>query len=429
MVKRSLVMVMAAVAAILCCACSSVYSGEYYYSEKVEEGYNDVAASGMDIKNYSSLKQAILNMIDSRQESGAFQFSNYRGTVSDDLAAVCLEIKNEMPMGAYAVAELTYDLSRIVSYYTAQVIISYTRSAEEIASVISLTGLAELRSCLDEAARECAELVTIRMYSLVVDAAYISDYIRTSYLEVTSIMALEPQVSINSYPETGASQIYEIKFEYPVANTTALEMTNRLRAAAASLAGNVSGETPAVLSLRIADLLNLSITEAEDAQFGDSAYGAIVDGVASDKGIALAYKALCSLFDIECIVAQGTSADLSAQVHYWNIICIDGYYYHVDLTGFDDRGREDSFLLNDSRMWKYQFWDVERYPQCDGPLSYSDIVSDSGAERPTVITPEPTTEPEPSPSEEPVPSPTEPEPSASAEPTKEPGVPEPENEI
>lgn len=61
-----------------------------------------------------------------------------------------------------------------------------------------------------------------------------------------------------------------------------------------------------------------------------SAYSALVDGAAVCQGYALAYKYLLNKAGIECYMVTSNSMN-----HAWNLIKIDGYYYHVDVT-WDD---------------------------------------------------------------------------------------------
>lgn len=62
-----------------------------------------------------------------------------------------------------------------------------------------------------------------------------------------------------------------------------------------------------------------------------SAYGALVKGKAVCQGIACAFKLLCDQVDIPSLVVIGTIAK-NLERHAWNIVRIDGQFYHVDCT-------------------------------------------------------------------------------------------------
>lgn len=61
-----------------------------------------------------------------------------------------------------------------------------------------------------------------------------------------------------------------------------------------------------------------------------NAYGALVNGVAVCEGYALAYKYLLSEVGIEAYMVKSVQMN-----HAWNMVKIDGKYYHVDVT-WDD---------------------------------------------------------------------------------------------
>ncbi|MDE7130743.1 MAG: InlB B-repeat-containing protein [Lachnospiraceae bacterium] len=61
-----------------------------------------------------------------------------------------------------------------------------------------------------------------------------------------------------------------------------------------------------------------------------NAYGTLVDGVSVCQGYALAYKYLLGKLGIECYMVSSKGMN-----HAWNMVKLDGEYYHVDVT-WDD---------------------------------------------------------------------------------------------
>ena len=81
------------------------------------------------------------------------------------------------------------------------------------------------------------------------------------------------------------------------------------------------------------DYLVLNCTFSNDTDYCNTAYGALVDGKAQCEGYAFAYNYLCRKAGIECISVWGTNSENAT--HAWNIVLLDGNYYHVDCT-WDD---------------------------------------------------------------------------------------------
>lgn len=71
-----------------------------------------------------------------------------------------------------------------------------------------------------------------------------------------------------------------------------------------------------------------------------NAYGALVEGYAVCEGYAEALQYLLQRVGIQAFLVQGAGINPVSQTqeaHEWNAVCIDGNFYHVDLT-WDDQG-------------------------------------------------------------------------------------------
>ena len=73
----------------------------------------------------------------------------------------------------------------------------------------------------------------------------------------------------------------------------------------------------------------------------DTAYGALIDGKARCEGYTNAFSILCNLAGIENAKVLYLGNDVDSDIgHIWNLVQIDGDYYHVDITN-------DSFNIRD----------------------------------------------------------------------------------
>lgn len=114
----------------------------------------------------------------------------------------------------------------------------------------------------------------------------------------------------------------------------------------------------------------LSDTISEEAY---EEYGCLVLGTAVCEGYAKTMKLLCDLSGLECMLVVGETINSSSnEGHAWNIVRIDGEYYHVDVT-YDDPISPDGsdiltyqyFNLADNEMALYNSWNRASYPICD----------------------------------------------------------------
>ncbi len=88
------------------------------------------------------------------------------------------------------------------------------------------------------------------------------------------------------------------------------------------------------------DALAAKITYTKDAKNAHNSYGAIVEGAGVCEAYAEALQCLLIRSGIQSFLITGSSVNPSAgaaEGHEWNIVRIDGKYYHTDLT-WDDQG-------------------------------------------------------------------------------------------
>lgn len=371
--KKTLCIILALCLSLTAAGCGSMFSAEYYYSEPYRESATVSDGTETEVRNASTLKRAITELIYAGETQGQFRFGRYNGSLMDDLAAVCLEIKTSTPMGAYAVEDISYDTSRIVSYYTADISIKYRKSAEEIAAVAELSGLAELDSHLISVLDAYSTGTVVKIYSSAASEGYIREFITESYYSDPLLVPVMPLVSVAAYPESGPERIYEIYFRYDAAKEKLVEMEQALREQLELYDGEMGADDVLSMALRCATKL------AESCAGGDSggvwagtAYGALVQGSEDSFGMAMAYKALCDTLGIPCTVVRGEHRAEGGKAHAWNIIELEGEHYHVDLSRFY-ADAPNAFLLSDEEIWGEYDWDRESYPVCDGSMGPEDV--------------------------------------------------------
>ena len=145
---------------------------------------------------------------------------------------------------------------------------------------------------------------------------------------------------------------------------------------------------------------DLAAETATGPTVSHSAYGALTKGVAVCQGYALAYKLLLTRAGVPCVFVTSTSMN-----HAWNMVQIDGGWYHVDSTwddpvhsdgtdaGFDVDVSHQYFLRADSTMsalghsgWEAAYttptsdYGNRTYAEYKAPASTSDSGSDGATD-------------------------------------------------
>lgn len=99
-----------------------------------------------------------------------------------------------------------------------------------------------------------------------------------------------------------------------------------------------------------------------------TAYDAIYAGTTVCQGYALLLQALLEEVGIPSIVVEGTAG---GTLHAWNMVQVNGHWYHVDATWNDPVTNEEDevqygyFMLSDAEMKQDHEWDELKTPRAD----------------------------------------------------------------
>ena len=95
----------------------------------------------------------------------------------------------------------------------------------------------------------------------------------------------------------------------------------------------------------------------------NTAYTALKTGKAICQGYAMAAYKMFNLVGIENRIIIG---DLDGVPHGWNLVKLNGKWYHLDVTNNDALGKNNYFLKNDNALKESGFaWKSGNYPICD----------------------------------------------------------------
>lgn len=356
----------AAICALLCislCACASLIPSEYSHIAPHTESQPAPAELSPNVRlaaNMNELKQAVRSFVDDRVEHGVIRVYSYPGNVEEDVSSAVYQVAREDPYGAYVVDYITHSCSLIVSYYEIEIDITFradTPARSELEYATSTTGAKQL---IEQAVdRYAARVVIYLTYYTAFDAEKaVQDYC-ARYPE--RLMAV-PSVQMAMYPESGQSRILEIRLSYPYEPAMLREM-----------AGAV-GESLDAASVYVryrqserekTELLFTYLMERFAYQEGQSrtpVYSFLCEGIASAKSAAVSWQLLCDKAGIACQTVSGMRA---GSEYWWNIVQLDGTYYHVDI--YQDLLAGDTLhRYYDTDMTDY-YWDMSQVPACPAP--------------------------------------------------------------
>lgn len=363
--RRSIALILC-LSMIFLSACS-FYETDYFISREYEssEKEHDDEDGVVYVTSFLNLTSNISKLVSEHGETLTLNFIDYEGNITDDLAAACKQISTMTSLGLYCVDFISYDVDRIVAYYEAKVMVSYSRTKEEIDSIVYGLSIDGFSSYLSETLEVFGSNATASVVSTALNLTGAEELVQTVIAENSMFVVDMPKVSVNLYDSGSVQKIVEVKFSYSKSTDEMESMQVALTEKIAEFVDSITFTNDMYKLDQCIRLLINTLSFSEDA--GATAYDALISGVANSQGLAMAYDALCEAMGINSIVVSGR---YEAEQHYWNIVEVDGEYYHVDLSRALTVGLASTFMQDDDHMWGDYWWDIDEYPSCDSSLGY-----------------------------------------------------------
>lgn len=378
---------------LLMTACAPMLENEYNsITPLVESTPEPERESGEEqvASNYDELKKEILWLVQSGSEEGSIRLRNYNGNVASDVNKVCRDVSRNEPIGNYALDYIFPEVTQLVAEYDVSFTLTYRRTYEQIQAVESIGGTSAFKERFFEIMKDFgSELIfETGLYYNEEQYDFEQEKNRIYYANPALAQGM-PVLEKKLYPESGLRRIVELKLTYPDDPEQLKEQARQTVLAAENIVEKLSPNlTDDEKALELYTLLGdictfdheLYTTIADGVKAYPTTYDAFFNERVLPESYALAYKLLCDIAGIQCRVITGQRG---ADEHAWNLIQLDGEWYHVDLAA-DDMGdvmTYKSFLLTDSVMMTDYRWNTSVYPvAADGKKTYDGIVGEEEVE-------------------------------------------------
>ena len=355
---------------LMLCGCGDFFDRDYLSVTDYEiPAQEPPAEDSVTVRDLAELRQFLTGLLNDQASDGRIVFdSAYEGDINADIASACWQVRTQDAFFAYCVANISYDVSKLVNHYEARFTISYNEAGEDPDSIVRLqltTGLAEqLRQAI--AGGDSRLVVLIGRSSMT--AEDVENLASKVYRENPIIEPREPRVTVNMLSGTGSQRLYEISFNYNLSDEELQQRRAELQALEPFAEAEQIPEDSAERALLACEYLLEHSSYSESAS--NDIYAALIGGEANSEGLALAYVELCRQLEVPCQVVYGQRNWRNC---CWNIIQLEGKSYHVDVSACMTLGIDQGFLLPDETMWMLYRWDISSYPPCNGELRYADL--------------------------------------------------------
>ena len=339
---------------------------DYTLPDRKESGSRDTVT----VTEFADLCEAIRNTVAAGASERTIVFDNaYTGNPTEDLASGCWQVRTGDALCAYCVENIAYEMTQIVSRTEAKLKVSYSSGALPVDEIISMPYATELNDRIAEAISSGRSRLAILINRSILTSESMALRFSEVYRANPGLAPQEPHVSVSLFSGSGSQRLYEITLKNDLSEREFLREKAELDAIVFP-----PEEEPDEYSIALDAYEYLSA--CCDAFGPPTVYAALVEKDASSEGIALGFVELCRRGGLECMLVDGQK---DWEDHCWNIVRIDGKYYHVDLFA----GMEKGFLKSDADFWGSYRWTVNEYPVCEVDFFAKEEETDSSTPDPT----------------------------------------------
>jgi len=360
---------------VMLTGCTAWMDGSYHSTSPYVDGRTEPVQQFVTVANAVQLRVALESLVESGRESGIL-----RGNGVDEefflntLPEAIDYVLTQNPIGDYAVEDISYELGTSGGDQAASVSITYNRNHTQIRRMQTRGDMRQAGEDIQEALADCAESIVLRVrnYSETDIWQLLQDYADKNPRVVMEM----PQLTVNTYPSTGTDRVVEVIFTYQTSRESLRTMKSYVTPVFDAAKMYVGGDTePAIKYAQLYIFLMERFPCVEQTSITPT-YSLLRYGVGDSKAFAQVYAAMCRDAGLECFVVSGTC---KGEARFWNMICSDGVYAHLDLLAC--QAVEEYRVCTDAQMGDY-VWDYEAYPQCIEPEEQKDPVQEAPENNP-----------------------------------------------
>jgi len=335
------------------------WSGGSYVSVTPHHEQNSgTHTDSLSAATYSELRALLSELTAAGTENAVINVPEYdQSKLEQGMSDAVRYITTILPIGAYAIDKVNYEIGVSGGQPAISVNISYLHGRSELRRIRQVKDMDAAKALITDALDDCADSVVIYVenYSDMDLIQLVADY----SIDNPNLVMEIPEVAVGAYPEQGLRRVLELKFTYETSREALRNMQEEVRRVFASASLYINrGDADAQ---KYAQLFTF-LTERFDYKIETSitpSYSLLCHGVGDSKTFAMVYATMCQSAGLDCRIVSGTK---DGEAWHWNLIQVDGSYYHVDLLESSAEGQLLRHL--DQEMSGY-VWDYSAYPATD----------------------------------------------------------------
>lgn len=346
---------------LLLCICLSgcglLTSGSHIFVAEHTSPSSAGGGQSVSASNYQQFYDALVEIVQTGTAQRIISVERYdKRLLEADIAKAADMVCKENPIAAYAVKEIQCTIGTVNGVDAVSVQVVYLRDQAQIQQIVFVENTDQAWNVIGQSLNVCSGgLVLYVQHYEQMDLAIMID--EHALYNPDQVME-KPQVSMHVYPDYGSSRIVELKFVYQTNRDSLKNMQTQVAPVFHSAALYVSGD--AAQEEKFSQLYSF-LMERYEYSIETSVtptYSLLRHGVGDCRAFAAVYATMCHMAGLDCQIVFGTR---NGESWYWNIVRIDGLYFHVDLlapegvfVGLDNAKMKESGYL----------WNFGAYPIC-----------------------------------------------------------------
>lgn len=348
---------------ILLSGCGVLGQKDYVWMDTHPIPTAPVGNQSISAADYEELYAALVALVEEGSPQTTISVERYnQNNIEPDMQRAVDAVCKDHPIAAYAVEKMEYTLGTAGGERVLAVTISYLHDQSEIKRIKTVSDIAAAEKAVTAALVACDTGIVLQIVSYEEKDfdQLVKDYALT-YPE--SVMEV-PQVTVNVFPDAGKTRVVELKFTYQSSRESLKNMqaqVENLFKSAQFFASGYRSEEHRFMRLYT------WLMETNEYTIQTSitpAYSLLRYGTGDSKAFATVYASLCRRMGLDCLTVSGAR---DGESWYWNLIQVEGEYYHLDLLHCSGEG--DFQMRTDSEMKASYVWDYDAYPVSPAPES------------------------------------------------------------
>ena len=202
--------------ALLCLtSCALLLEREYTEATDHVEDQPPLGNTAYRVETYPALRAAMLAYVEEGLSEGFLRCpTTYPGNLSVDLEKAKRQLMEEDPLGCYALEDVAFRTTRIISYYEVELDFTYKVDTREVAGLPRMSSREALVRALGQSLENWDTRLCVYLIAYPEEDEGFFDEVLQEALQAAEEPADPPELTVELYPDTGTRRVAVLTLDY-----------------------------------------------------------------------------------------------------------------------------------------------------------------------------------------------------------------------